>query len=144
MRWVSPLFFLIVFVAMQYWVRDTPRQQRTATSQPALVDGGICETISGGVPAGRKSVISLRSDGQVCFFAMWRGNPEEHSYSARWIAPDGRERPGPDLVLTPRGSREFTLSAARILEPTLPLGIWRIELFQDEEPVARYNFRLIE
>ncbi len=144
-RWVTSVFFLVVFFALQYWLRNSPQPAQQSASQPTLTDGGFCEAISEGSPRGVKREFSVRRDGQVVFFGIWRGDRAEHTYSIRFVAPDGTERRDSSPTISSRGaSGGFLVSAVLILDPSMPLGMWRAELLQDRTFIARYSFELRE
>ena len=144
-RWVPSLFFLLVFFALQYWLRNSPQPSQRSASQPTLTDGGFSEAISDGSPRVVKREFSIRQEGQVVFFAIWRGDRTGHTYSVRWVAPDGTQRrAGPLTIGSPGEPGTFLVSATLILDPSMPLGMWRAELFQDRTFIARYAFELRE
>ena len=149
-RFISPLFFVVLFLVTQFWLRDSGRPNREAgegaeASQPTLRQGGF----TGEIPEGRmvetRTVFSLESDRQIVFVSTWRGSPDSHSYSVEWYSPDGTAHSYSDV--TPRaapGGDGFSIIATMDLETSLPLGEWRAEVSQDEEIVSRYAFRLNE
>jgi hypothetical protein len=134
-----------VFFALQYWLRNSSEPSQPSASQPTLTDGGFSEAISGGSPRVEKREFSVRQDGQVVFFAIWRGDRTGDNYSVRWVAPDSTERRDNSPTIGSRGaSGGFLVSATLILDPSMPLGTWRAELFQDRRFIARYTFELRE
>jgi hypothetical protein len=143
MRWVSPIFFLIVFFVLQFWLRN-PEPVPRDTAQPVLRQAVLCESVSEGRPLGPKTAFSLRADRQVTLFGRWEGDPANHSFTLRVYAPDGTRRTDPAVRVTPEGRQGFTTEVAFALEPSLPLGQWRVELMLDLERAARLPFELRE
>jgi len=90
-RWISPIFFLLVFFVVQFWLRDS-RQVPQSDSEPVLRQVVLCESVSGGRAVNPKTAFSVREDRQVVLFGRWQGDPEGHSFVLRVYAPDGTRR----------------------------------------------------
>jgi len=143
-RWISPIFFLLVFFVLQFWLRDS-RRVPGDSAQPVLRQAVLCESVSGGRPINPKTVFSLREDRQVTLFGRWEGDPEDHSFVLRVYAPDGTRRTDPAVRVSAAASGgDFITEVAFALEPPMPLGQWRVELLVDLERVARLDFDLKE
>jgi hypothetical protein len=143
-RWISPIFFLLVFFVLQFWLRDA-RRVPGDSAQPVLRQAVLCESVSGGRAVNPKTVFSLREDRQVALFGRWEGDPENHSFVLRVYAPDGTRRTDPAVrVSAGESRRDFAAEAAFALEPSMPLGQWRVEFLVDLERVARLRFELRE
>lgn len=145
-RLISPLFFILIALAMQYWVRNS---DSPADSQPVLRDAGFSASVPSAQDAGqsvsRKTNFSLKDDRQVVFFSTWSGTPAGHSYSVVWHSPDGgTRRSSQTFTRSQSGGRQFSYVATLMLGSSLPLGQWRLELSQDREVVSRYTFQLQE
>ena len=145
-RLISPLFFILVALAMQYWVRNS---DSPADSQPTLRDAGFSSSVpnaqDAGQPVSRKINFSLKDDRQVVFFSTWSGAPAGHSYSVVWNSPDGgTRRSSQTFTRAQSGGRQFSYIASLMLGPSLPLGQWRADVSQDREVVSRYTFQLQE
>jgi hypothetical protein len=149
-RFISPLFFLALFLVTQYWLRDSERPQpdrpeRAAESQPTLRQGAFAGELPQGRAVATRTVFSLQGDRQIVFISSWRGSPRGHSYEVEWHAPDGAAHPSSNVVAnTAPGGEGFSVIATLELNAALPLGEWRVEVSQDEEIVSRFAFRLNE
>ena len=145
-RLISPLFFILIALAMQYWVRNS---NNSADDQPVLRDAGFSASVPSAQDAGqtvsRKSVFSIKNDRQVVFFSTWSGAPAGHSYSVVWHSPDGGTRRSSQVFTRAQSAgQQFSYIASLMLGPALPLGQWRVDLSQDREVVSRYTFQLQE
>ena len=149
-RFVSPLFFVVLFLVTQFWLRDSdrsspPGSEQTAESGPTLRQGTFAAEIPDGRAAETRTVFSLRDDRQIVFVSSWRGSPRGHSYEVEWHSPDGAAHPSSNVVAsTAPGGEGFSVIATLEMTPALPLGEWRVEVSQDEEIVSRFAFRLNE
>jgi hypothetical protein len=147
-RFISPLFFVVLFLVTQFWLRDSGRPRRdlpggSGASQPTLREGGF----TGEIPEGRmvetRTVFSLENDRQIVFVSTWSGSPGGHSYSVEWYSPDGGAHSYSDVAPSAApGGEGFLIIATMDLDASLSLGEWRAEVSQDEEIVSRYAFRL--
>ena len=145
-RLISPLFFILIALAMQYWVRNS---NNPADDQPVLRDAGFSASVPSAQDAAqtvsRKSVFSIKNDRQVVFFSTWSGAPAGHSYSVVWHSPDGGTRRSSQVFTRAQSAgQQFSYIASLMLGPALPLGQWRVDLSQDREVVSRYTFQLQE
>jgi hypothetical protein len=149
-RFISPLFFVVLFLVAQFWLRDsgrprTDRSEGAAESSPTLRQGGFAGEIPQGRAVETRTEFSLQEDRQIVFVSTWRGSPEGHDYSVEWFSPDGTAHSYSDVVpRTSPGGDGFSLIASLELDFSLPLGEWRAEISQDDEIVSRYAFRLNE
>ncbi|MBI3933656.1 MAG: hypothetical protein HY316_03130 [Acidobacteria bacterium] len=147
-RLISPLFFILVFLVTQFWLRDS-EPPRSADSQPVLRQAGFSENIpdiqGAGQPASRKTVFSRQENRQIIFFSTWNGSPSGHKYSVVWHSPDGAtHRSSQVSAKSLSGGRQFSVIATLLLEPSLPVGQWRVEVSQDGREAGRYTFQLTE
>jgi hypothetical protein len=142
-RLIAPLFYVLVFLALQFWMRDTQRED--AGRPPVLQTAGTCEQVVNGQPTRPKSVFSKREDRQVVFFSTWRGSPAEHQYAVRWRSPDGATiNASPAPTVTSASGREFTVEAKLPIEPSRATGLWRAEVLQDSKTMATSSFELAD
>ena len=142
-RWIIPLIFFLIPL-MQFLLRNPP-WARWSDSPPVLRQAVLCEEVSGIRPVNPKTVFSLRADRRVVFLGRWTGTRGEHAYSLRWYPPKGNSRMDRSvLVRSGPGGDEFTTTAALALDPTPPLGRWRVEVFLDEEIASQLRFELRE
>lgn len=146
-RFIAPLFFVLVFLATQFWLRDSElsRPPRPADSQPVLRQAEF----AGDVPHGRttesRTIFSLQDDQQIVFISRWGGSPRGHSYAVEWHSPGGATYPSQNVRANtaPEGGG-FSVIATLGLDAALPLGEWHVEVSQDEKVVSQYTFRLEE
>jgi hypothetical protein len=147
-RFISPLFFVLLFLITQFWLRDSDRSSPTRSeqpveTQPSLRQGIFASEIPDGQPIERRTVFSLHDDRQIVFVSTWRGSPSGHSYSVNWYSPDAAQHPSSFASTNESaGGAEFSVICTLQLNSALPLGEWRVEVTQDEEIVSRYAFRL--
>jgi len=77
-RYVSPLFFVVLFLVTQFWLRDSdrsspPGSEQTAESGPTLRQGTFAAEIPDGRTAETRTVFSLRDDRQIVFVRLGAG-----------------------------------------------------------------------
>lgn len=147
-RLVAPLFFFLVFLATQFWLRDSPSPPDTP-EPPNLRQAGFTESLPGEDPLRRpvrlKSDFSLKDNRRVVFISSWRESRGSHQYTVDWRSPDGAtHRSSQVIVQPPSADRSFTVLAVLVLEPLFPLGVWRAEISQDGQRLGSFTFRLRE
>jgi len=147
-RLVSPLFFFLVFLATQFWLRDSPSPPDNP-APPNLREAGFTESLPEADPFRRpvrlKSDFSLKDNRRVVFFSSWSGSRGSHEYTVDWHSPDGAtHRSSQVIVQPPTADKSFSVLAVLVLEPLFPLGVWRAEVSRDGRRLGSYTFRLRE
>lgn len=149
-RLISPIFFILVFVVAQYWLRESEqsrpsRSEQPAETQPVLRQGGFVSELPEGHTVQPRTVFSRQDDPRIIFISTWRGSPRGHSYDVEWQSPAGTTRPSASVqASTQPGGRGFSVIATLNLDSSLPAGLWRVEVSQDNRVVSRYSFQLKE
>jgi hypothetical protein len=142
-RLVTPIFYVLIFLALQYWMRNSQREN--ADHAPALQTSAICERVEKGQPIGPKSVFSKGEDRQVTFVSTWSGDHEGHRYEIAWHSPDSATlSASPAITPTSPSHDEFTVAATLPLGPSLATGLWRVTISQDGHDVGASSFQLVD
>ena len=148
LRFVFPLLVLLIPL-FRFLTNDSSDGQRRF-ARPVLREALFCEQVAEGFPVNPRKVFFLGQDRQVLLYSRWRGRPGNHAYSLRWYKPDGGlqssslQASSPAVVIREAGSRGFASVSLLPLEPGMPLGVWRVEVYLDEEIHARLSFQLSE
>ena len=143
LRFVFPLLVLLIplFHFLIEDSSDSPRQ----FARPVLREALFCEQVAEGLPINPRKVFFLGRDQQVLLYSRWRGLRGDHVFSLRWYAPEGAlQVSSPAVVIRETGSRGFTSVSLLPLEPGMPLGQWRVEVYLNRELHARLSFQLSE
>ena len=144
-RFISPLFFILVFLATQFWLRDSEpsRSPRPEDSQPVLRQAEFAGDVPDGQAVETRTTFSLQDDQQIVFISTWGGSPRGHSYAVEWYSPGGATHPSSNVLANtaPEGGG-FSVIATLELDASLPLGEWHVEVSQDGKVVSQYIFRL--
>jgi hypothetical protein len=145
LRFLFPLLFILIPL-YNLLVRNIPLDSEP-DERPVLQETQFFENIAGGRLVNPQAVFSLSRHQRVVVFARWNGSRGRHSYTFRWLTPQGSPLPSTSTVTRFQfGSSDDSFSAYAILplNAGLPAGTWRVEITVDEEVQARPTFELRE
>ena len=138
-RLVAPIFYVLIFLALQFWMRNSRRESadRTPKVHATALCAGSCDN--------PKSVFSKKEDIQVVFLSTWTGEKDGHRFEIVWHSPDNKNLPGtPEFGPSTSDDADFVVTARLPIGPSLPIGLWRTEISLDGRRAAAMSFQLVE
>ena len=145
LRILFPLLFILIPL-YNLLVRNIPLDSES-DERPVLQETQFFENIAGGRLVNPQTVFSRSRHQRVVVFARWNGSRGRHSYTFRWLTPQGNPLLNTSTVTRFQfGSGDDSFSAYAILplNAGLPTGTWRVEITVDEDVQARPTFELRE
>ena len=145
LRFLFPLLFILIPL-YNLLVRNIPLDS-DPDERPVLQETQFFENIAGGRLVNPQTVFSRSQHQRVVVFVRWNGSRGRHSYTFRWLTPQGSPLPNSSTVTRFQfGSSDDSFSAYAILSVNagLPTGTWRVEIAVDEEVQGRPTFELRE